>query len=472
MTEEEVQYQRALQGDWKQEWLDGNADRLRVVALHDGWGIFNFYKNKWILEPRYQRIVVPTGGSKVETAVIQLGKNGKWRIKDISGKNLWWEYQREFNENPLEVEFDEIKFVDGLPFVAINKKDRNGRNHWRIWRDGRWQDAEDWSYRDLNIYANKYSGKYDLVTQEQDGSWNLAIEGTGSLEGLSSVGRVGERGLYLIGTKIGDKVRYNLVHNDNISGMLPEYYDRIMPENGFLTLTQGHKMGIATTVKENDDKPARAEVLIPAIYDYAKMERVTIDDKTYAYGLVGDNDGYGFYSIAYNMQMLPNMFTAEEVRDFESRLLTATLSPYSYIREGFNETFSTEGKGDFREYCMGRAKECYQGMKTYSMTDAEARDILDEDNLRMEYFERQNSLYNKQSKLGKYDKERQAFVIETHWGTTYLPVPPEEASAVKQAWKRRNKENIVEYGLDLDSNFRPTLADITIKVNGREYRSK
>ena len=97
---------------------------------------------------------------------------------------------------------------------------------------------------------------------------------------------------------------------------------------------------------------------------------------------------------------------------------------------------------------------------------------MKEDNLRNGYFQCQNSLYNKKSKLGSYDKDAQAFTIKTHWGTISLPVPPEEAEAVKNAWKRRKTENIVEYGFDLGMDFRPILSDITIKVNGKEYTSR
>ena len=57
MTEEERQYQRAWNGHWEQTFKDEDGNTNRVVAVNEGRGIYNFTAKKWMLEPRYQRIV-------------------------------------------------------------------------------------------------------------------------------------------------------------------------------------------------------------------------------------------------------------------------------------------------------------------------------------------------------------------------------------------------------------------------------
>ena len=79
MTEEERQYQRAWNGHWEQTFKDENGNTNRVVAVNEGRGIYNFTAKKWMLEPRYQRIIVPG----YQSAVVQLMKNGTWRLKDL-----------------------------------------------------------------------------------------------------------------------------------------------------------------------------------------------------------------------------------------------------------------------------------------------------------------------------------------------------------------------------------------------------
>lgn len=467
MTEEERQYQRAWNGHWEQTFTDENGHTNRVVALNEGQGIYNFTAKKWMLEPRYQRIIVPG----YQSAVVQLMKNGTWRLKDLRVDADETEY---FEGE--EVEFDEIKYLDdNHQWVALNKKDEYGRDHWRIWLDGNWKDAWDYSYQKLDIFANKRSGKYDLVCQYQDGEWELALEGSGSLGHLSSVKRINDYGLYMIGVKKDEwgKEVFNLVHNDGL-GLLPTNMDRITPDFGpFYKIELEGRKGIIEVVDEVGN--VHADMLVPPEYNYAKLENVPIPDLGYSnsrYAIVGDGRGYAMYSLRYHIQMLPPLFTTDEVSDFEKRLICAANTKYASVREKYDKTFSSEGKSDFRTYCQGIARDCYRGLTVNTMTEDEARETLKEDNLRNGYFQCQNSLYNKKSKLGSYDKNAQAFTIKTHWGTISLPVPPEEAEAVKNAWKRRKTENIVEYGFDLGRDYRPILSDITIKVNGKEYTSR
>ena len=53
-----------------------------------------------------------------------------------------------------------------------------------------------------------------------------------------------------------------------------------------------------------------------------------------------------------------------------------------------------------------------------------------------------------------------------------LPVPQEEADAVKSTWKLRSKLNVVEYGLDLDTDFKSVLKEFNIKVGDKVYKAK
>lgn len=472
LTEEERQYHRALEGRWVQTWTDEDNNTLRVVARNDGWGIFNFTASKWMLEPRYQRIVVPGQ----ESAVVQLMNDGTWRIKELCVRVADEEdgeipAEELYDENPYEVEFDEIKYVDGQPWVALNKKEANGRNHWRIWKDGRWFDVG--NFQQLEVYANKYSGKYDVVAQDQSGEWQLAIEGTGSLSGMSSVERVGENGLYIIGVRKDGKEQFQLVHNDNLAGLLPTAFDRITPENGYFTLGLDGKTGIAHVVKE-EGKLAYADILVPPEHSYAKIESAHIPElnANYQYAVMGDAGGYALYSLKHKMQMLPAIFSRDEVQAFNARLMCSANARDEKVRNRYNDTFSTEGRGDFREYCQGVANECYRGLTVNLMTESEAREALKEENLSQEYFQKQNKLYNRESKLGKYDANLKAFFVETHWGNALLPVPPEEAEAVKSAWKLRSKLNVVEYALDLDKKHNPTLSSLTLSVGGKQYRGK
>ena len=170
--------------------------------------------------------------------------------------------------------------------------------------------------------------------------------------------------------------------------------------------------------------------------------------------------------------MLPSLFSTEEVRDFETRLICSSQGKNEKVRNKYNDTFSSDGRGNFKEYCQGVANDCYRGLTVNMMTEKEARETLKEENLRNEYFQRQNKLYNRESKLGKYDKNLQAFLVETHWGNVLLPVPPEDADAVKSAWKYRNKLNVVEYSLDLDSSSKPILKSIDVKVGDKVYKNK
>ena len=212
-------------------------------------------------------------------------------------------------------------------------------------------------------------------------------------------------------------------------------------------------------------------MLVPPDYNYAKIEHSHISElnRNSQYAVVGDGRGYAMYSMKYQMQMLPALFTTDEVRDFEGRLICASNTERASVREKYDNTFSSDGSGDFRQYCQGVAKDCYKGLTVNTMTENEARETLTEENLRQQYFDQQNKLYNRESKLGKYDKALGAFVVETHWGNVLLHVPPEEANAVKSAWKLRNKLNIVEYGLDLDKTYNAILRTLTLQVNGKTY---
>lgn len=477
-TEEEIarerEHQRAWNGTWEKSWKDELGNSLKLVSLAEGKGIFNFTIDKWILSPRYQRIIVPGQ----ESAVVQLMKDGTWQIKELiqrvpDDEAIELTAEEMFDENPYEVEFDEIKFVDGQPWVALNKKDQFGRDHWRVWKDNHWYDVEDYSYQKFEIYANRYSGKYDFVRQAQDGEWLLDLEGTGSLSGLSSVKRVDDRGLYIIGMDIDGKEKFQLVHNDALQGMLPTTFDRITSENGNYKVELDGRVGIFEIVQEKDG-PAHADVIVPPDFNYAKIERVHISDvnRDSEYAVVGDGRGYAMYSIKYQMQMLPSLFSTEEVCDFETRLICSSQGKNEKVRNKYNDTFSSDGRGNFKDYCQGVANDCYRGLTVNMMTEKEARETLKEENLRNEYFQRQNKLYNRESKLGKYDKNLQAFLVETHWGNVLLSVPPEEADAVKSAWKYRNKLNVVEYSLDLDSSSKPILKSIDVKVGDKVYKNK
>ena len=380
-TEEEARRERERNrmehGIWHQDLLQSHR---RVVEIRgEGWGVWDTQREFWLLEPRFQRIYMPDGS----TAVIQLMADGKWRIRPLRDREAGLSLPPTGPGAALfEAEFDEVKFIDGFPMVALNRRDADGRSHWRVWMQDGWMDDPAVTYSDLRLYKNGATGGYDLLTRTQQGTWDIRVAGHGVMRGLATIERLPNTGAYLISTSEGNRQRYGIVSN-TLGTILPADYDRIEPQHGVYIITRNGKTGIAVT--ETDGERATVSVAVPPQFDHASVRTVRIPalNRNSSYALVGNRQGYAFYSLRYNLQMLPAIFTPDEVRDFETRLITATEPSVPYDdRRRAEATFTTDGTGDFRQYAQGEACRTYGFLTAGIISSREAARRLSESSLR------------------------------------------------------------------------------------------
>lgn len=427
----------------------------------------------WHYPPHYERIWMMDGS----TATMQLKSTKKWGVEDV-----------EEHETIIDYEYDEVKYYPELSSLFLNKRDEYSRNHWVLFSGIGIitnYDGYDFDFQDVELKDNPYRAYCQL----QDGRWLILNnidkypEDPLGITISRVVDSVEDHKVYLDGhyqdclivSEPDDdgKVQFGLMTTDGelFSDINYDKIEKMGPFSNYVKVWKDGKCGVLELVSNRDADDGKTyygfmETIAPK-YDMFKTEHLMLakDPKTYTYCIVGNEDKYALTLADVEKPVtLPTIYTAAEVERFAPRLFS----------EGKKTTPVREDvDNDYKAFCETRAINVLQRLNSATDKDEavyQAHQDLKEEKLQKDYLTIQHELHRRDYKLGRYDKARQAYEVQTAWGTVMLPVPQSDAEGVKKAWKGAVQDMTIRPALQLNQDtYRPVVAGISALVNGKVY---
>lgn len=413
----------------------------------------NLHPGEWLYQPHYQHIEM-LGKTR---AALQL-KTGKWGAENI-----------EKRQTIVDYEYDEIKSVktygdESFPHFFVNRKEPNGHNNWYAVNDDTIDLSVVYEEADIKRAPDGFNAivkeRADVATNPHPGKYTIwSSNHQKSFYDLESVKQTEYNYYDLSGRNPDDGRVYHGIVDGQLNTIIPPVYDRINIMADHYQLIANGKMGIALREKPAGQYFSTITMAVPAEYDVAKI----VNTNRTKYALVGNNDKYAFYSLRHKVQMLPEIFTPNEV---QSIVKTCT-GEYGGLA---NDAYNAEGTGSFKQYVIANAINAYRDLNNGNITADRVRETeMSMDNLKQDYLFRQQLNYESEARLGKYDKKAGTYTIKTHWGVTTVTVPEAEAKAFKEAWKRQDEDFAHKAWLDLDANNNVVLRGIAVLSDGKVY---
>lgn len=428
----------------------------------------------WLYSPRYMRIYDVDNWHKLHRAAMQLKTTQKWGVEDT-----------EKVETVVDYEYDEVMTFNkgwGIIKLALNRKDANGHNHWIFYNGENLLSLSDHEIEELIPLRSSQGYGAGVLARQSNGEWIIFNTETGEVMAtqLTDVKRMSiedaNRSTVMASVDINGKRQYGIFNGDG-EQLFPFEYDNIMEKTGgspYLVTYKNGKCGLIKRRTEyitneygNRTQVDKLTEFVEPRYDHFKSSNVLTKNlkAVKQYFMVDNNGQYGFlYADGKWDISTPTFYTPAEVEAYAQRVFD---NVEDYSRGRIRTVSDVKGTGSYKDFCMDMTMACYMEADE-TMNPEEANTTLSEENLKSRYLNLQDANYT-QYTLGKYDEARQAYPVQTHWGTVMLPVPPSEAKQVKKGWNSKKDDFYVKPWLDLDGNYETVINHISVLVNGKSY---
>lgn len=475
------EYKEYQNGKYYGDLYYSGRTRCQVIEVAGkGQGVWttNYYNKEgrnvgphWLYSPRYLRIYT-AGWNR---AVMQLKITEKWGVEDL--RNV---------ETVVDYEYDEIMTFnkgDGVIKLALNRKDPNGHNNWVFYDGENLLSLSDHEIEELVPLRSSKGYGAGVLARQSNGEWMIFNTETGEITAtkLTDVKRMSiedaNRSTVMASVDINGKRQYGIFNGDG-EQLFPFEYDNIMEKTGVSPYLVTYKNGKCGLIKRrteyitnqygNRTHVDKLTEFIEPRYDHFKQSNLltTVLQQARQYYMVDNNGQYGFLYVDEKWDIsTPTFYSPAEVEAFAQRLFDNTEKPRNLK---INRISDLKGTGSYKDFCMDMTIACYNEAGSYNNDPEEAKTILSENNLKSRYLHLQEANHP-QYILGKYDNARQAYPVQTHWGTVMLPVPPSEAKQVKKGWNSKKNDFYVKPWLDLDGNYETVINHISVLVNGKTY---